>query len=389
MTLLLNEHRPSPSVALTKAQLDGLQRWFNAALVPTGDGRVVVTPSNIVGAVRIDGLDIVVHPKLPIARLLTIIAEAAYPYGWKGLDTAGLSTHSLPDAVAALFAQSCLRTFEQGVLHSYRREKQRSAFVRGRMHVAEYQRSPMPLPIPVTAGVFDTDNRENQVLRAALDRIRTSLLVSEDTRIAAQRAWRAVSDTTVLRDPLAEAKKIIWDRRNLYYRGAVSLAEMILTAGSGANLAGQTSTHDVPGFILNMPDVVEQWVRSRLRAHWDLDLSQMPDSWGGRLWLDQGRAFMLKPDLAVRAGGEWRFIGDVKYKDFTEGPRTADVYQLVSYLTATGMSAGTLVYAGTAGNDLTVKTSKGGMELKIVSVDLSQPDPGRELLEKVRRPSLV
>lgn len=389
--LLLNEHAQSDPVELSPAQQQGLRKWFDAKLLPTTNGKTIVVPSNNhVGAVRIDGLDVVVRPKLPVTKLLSIIAEAADPYRWAGLDVSGLQSDSLPDGVSALFAQACLVTFEQGVLQAYRRENQTLPYVRGRLRLAEYARTPMPLPIPVRTGVFDSNNLENQVLRAALHRVRTSRTISERTRSVAQRAWKSVAHTDELRDPLMASSKLAWNRRNRYYLGAVSLARMILAAGSGGNLSEGASTHEIPGFVINIPYVVEQWVRVHLRKHWGFDALEMRDNWSGKLWLDDERSVELIPDLAVRVHGDWRFIGDVKYKDFTKGgPRHSDLYQLVSYLTATGVRTGTLIYAGTAGDEVSLNLPVSGMNIDVITVDLSAADPAAELIAKVPRPRLI
>lgn len=390
--LILNEHAPSAPVTLSGTQRIAIEHSFAARVEHTHDGKTIVTPGSRVGAIHVDGLDIIVRPKLPVARLLTLIAEAADPYRWAGLEVPALRAHSLQDAVAALFARSCLDTFERGVVQSYRREDQQLPFVKGRMHVAAYARTPTPLPIPVTTGVFDADNLENQVLRAALDRVRTSPLVSEPTRIMAQRAWRAVAHTGKLRDPRAAVESIAWNRRNQYYRGAIALARFVLTSGSGGNLRDDHDPHsadETPGFVINMPLVIEQWVRNRLRAHWGLTDVEMPNSWGGRLWLDEARKVSLKPDLGVCIRQEWRFIGDVKYKNYADGgARPDDLYQLVSYLAATGMRTGTLVYAGAAGSSEMMRVASSGMDLSIVTIDLSAENPSDDLLAKVTMPRM-
>ena len=91
--------------------------------------------------------------------------------------------------------------------------------------------------------------------------------------------------------------------------------------------------------------MVEQWVRSQLRTAWGLSPTEIRDSSGGQLWLDDARRVELIPDLAVRSQGEWCFVGDVKYKALrSDGARQDDVYQMLAYLTATGLSDGTLIY---------------------------------------------
>lgn len=413
-TLLLNEHERSEPVALGPEQRKRIRSWFAARFEPADDGKVVVVPGARIGSARIGDLDVVVRPKLPIARLLRLIAEVADPYRWLDLDTDALQADSAADALGALFTRSCLRTFDQGLYHAYRSERQSLPFVRGRMRIAEYAASPMPLPIPVTAGVFDTDNAENQVLRAALTLVRSSPVVSDATRSSAQRAWRSVEHVAVLRDPLealdafASPDGAGWNRRNQYYRQAIGLACLVLQASGGRlhedpddqdardedargvesaatrDGAEPAHPHSIPGFVINTPEVVEQWVRMHLRAAWGLTATDMPDTWEGRLWLDEAESVKLKPDLGVRQQGSWRFLGDVKYKDLTKkGVRSEDLYQLVSYLAATGMRSGTLVYAGVGAQGSSLRMPVNGTDLHVVTVDLSRDDAAAELIRKV------
>ena len=62
--------------------------------------------------------------------------------------------------------------------------------------------------------------------------------------------------------------------------------------------------------------------------------------------LDHEGRVSLRPDLTWWDGLECLFVGDAKYKNVT-GARVphADLYQLLSYVTALGLPGGLLVYA--------------------------------------------
>ena len=54
----------------------------------------------------------------------------------------------------------------------------------------------------------------------------------------------------------------------------------------------------------------------------------------------------LKPDLVWREGSSYRFIGDAKYKRIKHDRiPNADIYQMLAYLTASGLHEGMLIYA--------------------------------------------
>lgn len=379
--LRLTEYERSEPISLTAAQLRMLKERFHARFEPADGGRIVVIPGSRVGTVVVDRLHIAVRPKLPVTRLLRLVAEAADPYLWLDLDAQSLALHSLEDAVAALFARSCLQTFQRGVLRSYHREQQSLPYVRGRMDMRKYAQSPHPLPIPVTSDVFDDDNAENQVLRAALYQLQATPALSERTRVSVGRALRAVDHVHRLRDPLRTLKMISLTRQNYYYSSALTLARMVLDGGAIRD-GSRELKHS--GFVIDMPRVVEQWVRVRLRRAWNLPTREMRNDWSGQLWLDGSRRIELIPDLAVRSNGAWRFVGDVKYKVLRDGgARQDDVYQMLAYLTGTGLPQGALLYAGIAGPDETLQLPLTTQRIHVVSVNLDSENPGDELLKKV------
>lgn len=385
--LQLTEHTRSKPVYLTASQQRKLKLWFRADFQPADEtGRVYVIPGSQVGGATIDGLKVSVAPKIPIHRLLTLISETADPYRWLAVDAATTSRQDVDDALAALFVRSCHRTFERGIYRSYRRERQQSDFVRGKLLLGQTIRQFTPVPVTVETDVFDDDTPENQVLAAALQHVRRTPSLSTRTRQEAHHVYRNVRHVKPLRDPLTTAQSINWTRHNQWYQQAVSLAALLLSFGRVHHDLGHDS---IPGFVINMPQVIEQWVRVTLRTAWGLTPHAMPDNWKNTLWLDQGGLVELQPDLAVRRLGSWSFVGDVKYKVLptaatkNSSANRNDVYQMLAYLTATELTNGVLIYAGVEANDEVISVGSSGQKIHIISLDLSADDARSVLIEKV------
>jgi len=384
--LQLTEHSQSDPVCLSASQRRKLKDWFGANFVPAEEpGKVHIIPGSRVGGAIVDGLKVSIAPKVPIQRLLTIIAETADPYGWLDVDAATTSQQDLDDALAALFVRSCQQTFERGMQRSYRRVRQQSDFVRGKLLLPQTIRQFTPVPVTVETDLFDDDTPENQVLAAALRHIRRTPSLSPRTKQEAHHVYRNVRHVQPLRDPLTTAQNIVWTRHNQWYQQAVSLAVLLLSFGRVHHDLGQDT---IPGFVIDMPRVIEQWVRVTLRTAWGLTHHDMPDSWKNVLWLDRGRRVELQPDLGVRSGSGWAFVGDVKYRILSTtsrktGANRNDIYQMLAYLTATGLADGVLVYAGieTPGEVITIGSSE--QKIHIISVDLSAENSRSMLLNKV------
>ncbi|GAB98502.1 hypothetical protein GONAM_02_00240 [Gordonia namibiensis NBRC 108229] len=387
--LNLTEHQRGNPVALTLSQQRQVREIFDARFEPAENGCVRVIPGARVGAATVDDLHIVVTPKVPVFRIIHMIGVAADPFGWRPDDVAGLSATSVTDAIAALFARACIRAFGFGIYRTYRTERLTLSHVKGRIDVARYIRSPLPVPVPVDATVHDDHTAENQVLRAACDALRRLSELSTRTHTDLASVWKVVREVGLLHEPLRTAQQIVWSRHNAHYRTAVRLAELVLRSQSVTITSG---TVPVPGFVLNMPSIVENYVRALIREELGADDTEMPTSWKGRLTLDRGRQIGLIPDLGMRRNGRWEFIGDVKYKvaqrlsadQKHEQGRQDDLYQLHAYVTEAGLDEGTLVYAGMAQSEVVHTVRATGARLRVVAVDLTADDIDAQVRGVVR-----
>lgn len=390
--LTLTEHGRSEPVRLSLSQQGKLRDLFRATIEPAADGLVTVTPGSRVGAAVVDGEHVVVAPKVPLLRIVHMLSVASDPVRWAGDTAEGLRASSLEDTVAVMLARACMTAFSAGVYRSYRTERQQLAYVRGRIRVAEYLRDPRPLPVPVTASVHDEDVPENQVLAAAVKHLRQVQGLSATAQRELSRVWQVVGETTPLsvRTALELGQRIRWSRHNLHYQAAIRFAVLVL---EGQSLEVTEGRVRVPGFVLDMPRIVEQYVRVLLRRELGAMDAEMPDSWSHRLWLDEGRHVQLIPDLGMRRDGRWRFVGDVKYKvnasttgddDQAGWGRRDDLYQLLAYVTETGLDEGTLIYAGDRTGE-TVHTVRGTRaRLRVVSVDLGAADCDQQVRRAAR-----
>jgi 5-methylcytosine-specific restriction enzyme subunit McrC len=87
----------------------------------------------------------------------------------------------------------------------------------------------------------------------------------------------------------------------------------------------------------NVPDGTEH-LKQELRGR--LDVVPEPN-----IYLGQDRQISMNPNLMFRQNGNNVFVGDLKYKLSEDGKgRSSDYYQLLAYLTSTGLQRGVLIY---------------------------------------------
>ena len=145
-----------------------------------------------------------------------------------------------------LFARSCPQT---GVLRSYQRERRNLAYIHGRMRLQQYLQSPQPVPIPVTADIFNDDILENQILRPALAYLRSLPDLAPSTQSAVLKALRTVEHVQRLRAPQRALSELTCTRQNLHYRSILARDQLILNSGS---LTKGASSVSHSGFVIDM-----------------------------------------------------------------------------------------------------------------------------------------
>src|SRR5699024_2489227 len=123
--------------------------------------------------IQIGGLHITILPKLPIRRLLFLLAYVADPVRWLDFDTSVTADDEIVDLIAILFGTLARRATGPGLLHDYRQEDQLLHTIRGRLRLGDQiaRRFGDRLPVEVTVDEFTADIIENQLLKAATQRL--------------------------------------------------------------------------------------------------------------------------------------------------------------------------------------------------------------------------
>ena len=75
----------SENVPLDKDQLGALTDVARVEVAPSPDaaGAYILTPSSYIGAVNVGDLAVVIRPKIPIDRVMFLIAYAMDPKNWR------------------------------------------------------------------------------------------------------------------------------------------------------------------------------------------------------------------------------------------------------------------------------------------------------------------
>lgn len=311
-------------------------------LHPEGRGWWRILPSGKVGAVRIGGLDVQVHPKVGIAQLLFLLGYAMDP-GFRPEDATATAEPDLWPALAESLIRHTERALAPGVLLGYLAVDEALPLIRGRIRFADQlaRRPAMPLPIEVRFDEYDTDITENRILRTALRRM-----------LAVPRLPAAVRARLTHLDGRLDGVRVLpygvvlpsWrpSRLNARYLPALRMADLVLRHQSAE--AGPSNLR-LAAFVVNMAKVFEDFITTALREA----LASYPGHTHGQYaaHLDMDQTISLRPDVVHTLGGRPVAVFDAKYKleEPTSGYPNADAYQMLAYCTALKLRTGWLVYA--------------------------------------------
>ena len=237
--------------------------------------------------------------------------------------------------------------------------------------------------VAVAYDEFTEDILENRLLRAALMvlcrlPVRTAGLHAK--LAAALMRFDMVTDIVFDR---RDVPKVQFSRLNAHYENTIELARLILEARSyehrgRGSVLGQA-------FLIDMNKVFEDFLVVSLRESLGLDARIFPQGANGhKLYLDNEAHVRLKPDLSWWVADRCAFVGDAKYKYISdEKVHNADIYQMLAYLTATGLQRGLLIYGSGLSEPGTIKIPGATKRIDLCCLDLTKPP--KELLEQIEQ----
>jgi len=369
-------------VQVSDAQADLLGRIGLVEPVRTADpGWWELRPGGKVGAVRVGDLDVRVAPKVDIERIVFLLGYRLRGVAWQESVVPVEAADDIVHVLAEIFTRSVTDAIRPGLLQGYRVTEEALPVVRGRIRIDEQlkRRPGTWLPVEVSYDDFTVDSPENQVLKAALERLQRNPLVSSEDRRRMGALLLQFADVARLIPgmPLPEWRITRMNRR---YDMALELARLVLASSSFEHRVGSVA---VDGFVLDVPKIFEDFVSAALGDVLPglLPGSSVMDQYPTTL--DEGSEVDMRPDI-VWLDNQLRPLAviDAKYKEErVSGFPNADLYQCLAYATVLNLPRAHLIYA--KGNAKIRKyTVRGnGLVISAHALDLSLP-PG-ELLAQV------
>ena len=247
-------------VPLDKDQLLALKKAnIDVAPSPDAAGAYRLTPSSYIGALNVGELAVVIRPKIPIDRVMFLIAYAMDPKNWRRDPFELARDDDVLEAIALAFAHRTRQAIQRGLLQGYRREEDALHTVRGRIRFGDQisRRFGIPLPIEVAFDEFTEDIEKNRLLKTAIHRLGHTFIRSAAVRQEVRGlrpAFTMVGLGTYRRGSLPEVQ---YTRLDEHYRPAVELARLIIENSSLELRRGEVVG---AAFLIDMNKVFEEFL---------------------------------------------------------------------------------------------------------------------------------
>ncbi len=375
MKRTLIEYRRECGVPLSASQAAVLAGPASPIGVEVSSGQPGVydlTPGSMVGHFTTPDLDIRILPKVGVDRLMFLLAYSADTARWRELVTEFGHAEDVYEAVVPAFVRLVARATHRGLLHGYRSLDDSLATVRGRIRIADQVRTRIGLmpPVEVQYDEFTADIIENRIIRAALDQLRACGARSPTVARALREVEFAFRDVHLCKYSPQAVPEVSFTRLNEHYKPAIRLATLLLRS---ASFELRSSGVAAPAFLVDMNRVFEAFVHRALEEMLPVGKGELRrGAVAGHL--DTDDTIALKPDLTYWRSGRCVFVGDAKYK-VRDGDRaaSADVYQMLAYLTALDLRSGVIVYPTGEAEPRRIRIGATGQVIELLAIPLNAP----------------
>ena len=372
----LREYSPA-ECHLSQADRDTLLRHaetLGVTVEPILGGGHRLTAGAKVGAVEIDGLSVLIEPKIPIPQILSLACYATgvitpqekWPFNFD-------LSEALPDMLALALASAARSAFARGLLHGYRTKEEALQTVRGRIRLEQQirRRFGMMLPVDVIYDEFTEDVLANRLVKAAAERLGRMRLRSQKARSQLGAVAATLENVAHVEFTPSEVPEVRFDRLNEHYRQAVGLSRLILRHNAFESRRGNVRSC---GFLMNMNTLFQEFVIVALRESLGVSERMLRSERNiPEIPFDEAETVELKPDLSWWDGQACTFVGDFKYKKLTgRSVPKSDLYQLLAYTTALDLPGGLLIYAKSERvKSASYRVHHSGKRLDVAALDLS------------------
>lgn len=345
ITLCLREYETLETDNLTRSQAQLLADKFGRYLTVQrswSDG-YTLRAEHYVGVIALDGLRILIQPKVPLDNLFFMLTYAYDLPEFRREEADLTAAEDLFEFIVDIFVRQVDELIRRGIHRAYVDREENDRFLRGRLLVAEHLRHNRILQDQIyqQRNDYTEDVLENQILRHTLSLLSRQHYREESLRPRLRRAHSAFATVQPVSVTPGDCDRVHYTRLNERYRSRVNLARLLL---QHLSLEGQAGDQRFFAFLFDMNQIFELFVARYLKESFaadpTLDIEIQPE-----IWLDTSKKERGRPDLILLHRQQRVLVMDTKYKVFAGSPAREDINQMVTYCHTMMVPRSLLIYA--------------------------------------------
>ena len=381
-----------------------------------------IIPQNFIGSINIDDISIDIFPKIPLVkdnknqekeRFLEIL-EYVEIFNENIFENFEIGNQDMPilEIFISNFINEVEKIVKKGLLYSYINKSENILYFKGKLDLANHIKyNIIENRFFMNFDEFSVNSMENCLLKLALEKIKNISSNMENIDKLHQLLIQFEDIETSGLNPAHLFKKILFDRKNEFYRKSLNLAKFFLLDESPYSVF-YNDEREVTGLFFPMETIYESYVANKLKqlinkqisikiqdeSHRIFDKCEV----GGNEEKKYTTLFKLKPDIVLEKENE-TIILDTKWKELKNPKENKgiynynisekDIYQMITYIQVYNTKAkkckkAYLIYPINNNDDspLTkdiVFSGKDDLEIRAYFIDLSSEDEVDKSLKNI------
>ena len=320
-----------------------------------------VIPQNFIGSINIDDISIEIFPKIPLIkdnkdkkrkRFLEIL-EYVETFNENIYENLEIGNENMPilEIFISNFIEEVEKIVKKGLVYSYINKSENIYYFKGKLDLTNHIKyNFIENRFFMNFDEFSVSSIENCLIKLALEKIKNISSNMENIDKLHQLLIQFEDIETSGLNPAHLFKKILFDRKNEFYKKSLNLAKFFLLDESPYSVF-YNDEREITGLFFPMEIIYESYIANKLKEVIDnkFSIKIQDNSYkifnkcevGGKEVKNNITFFKLKPDIVVEKEKEV-IILDTKWKElksskeneiiYNFGISKEDIYQMITYI---------------------------------------------------------
>ena len=320
-----------------------------------------ITPQNFIGSINIGDISIEIFPKIPLVkdnkkqekeRFLEIL-EYVEIFNENIFENLAIGNQDMPilEIFISNFINEVEKIVKKGLLYSYINKSENTLYFKGKLDLTNHIKyNFIENRFFMNFDEFSINSIENCLIKLALEKIKNISSNMENIDKLHQLLIQFEDIETSGLNPAHLFKKILFDRKNEFYKKSLNLAKFFLLDESPYSVF-YNDGREVTGLFFPMETIYESYIATKLKEVINDKFSVKLQDESHRIFnkCEVGRnevkkytiLFKLKPDIVLEKENEI-IILDTKWKELKNPKENKgiynynisekDIYQMITYI---------------------------------------------------------